>query len=599
MHFKRLYSLFLLLLLPLVSMAADYSVAPMNVGDWLVRLGDATATMPVRVTNYGTQKVSRISYTLYNVTTQKSEGEREMTLSTPIDNGETATIQVPLGAGPTFGQDELIFTVTKVNGNYNSASVNYTYVERYTVKKVAHKRVLVEDYTGTWCQYCPAGIIAMESLARLYPDDFVGVSIHCYNDRLASSVAYQDGMISKWAQSFPSVYMNRKDKLAGWDGRSMFENACKLVTPFEMGVKARWNAAKTNINVEASVEACMSQSSDVTYAVAYVLTVSGLTGYNQQVNPSYKTENNDPVFDPEFAVFKNLDNYYQGGYFNTALTFNDVVIASQGISSGVSETAFSQLAVGSPRYYQTSFDNIGQYSVVQDPTKLTVIAMLINQKTGQVENVAKCSVSEPTSSFTLNFNKSPWQTLYSDRAYTLPSGVEAYAVDETGQLLAFSDGTSTTDVAAHTALLLKSTQGSSYTISYTDRQGSAPTANSLYGSSEDVPTYAPGEQTDADVYYYKLANDTKKGIGFFWGATDGAAFTSKANRCYLVLNRSKLSASKRQGFSLEGDLTGISTTISPASSSPQTLFDLTGKPIKAAQGAGVYIMDGKKVVKTK
>ena len=599
MQLKRLYLFFLLLLLPLVSMAADYSVAPMNVGDWFVKLGDATATMPVRVTNYGTQEVSRISYALYNVTTQKSEDEREIALTAPLGNGETTTIQVPLGPGTTFGKEEFTFTVTKVNGNYNSASVNYTYVERYTVKKVAHKRVLIEDYMGLWCPHCPAGFIAMESLARLYPNDFVGVSIHC-SDELSSSTAYQDGMESKWAPGKPSVWMNRKDKLAGWDGRNMFENNCKVVTPFEMGVKARWNAARTNIEVEASVEACMSQSSDVTYAVAYVLTISGLTGYDQQVNPSYKTEDNDPVFDPEFDLFKNLDNYNYGGYYNTALTFNNVAIASQGINTGISETAFSQLAVGSPRYYQTSFDNIGQYSLVKDPTKLTVIAILINQKTGQVENVAKCSVSKPSSSFTLSFDKAPWQTLYTDRAYTLPAGIKAYTIDETGELESFADGTNTTDVAAHTALLLKSTQGSSYTVNYTNRQGAAPTTNCLYGASEETTTYAPGELTDNDVYYYKLALDAQKGIGFYWDATDGAAFTSKAGRCYLVLNRSKLGANKRQGFSLNNStVTDIFSTFSSTSPSPKNFYDLSGKPIKAAQGAGVYIIDGKKVIKTK
>ena len=596
---KRLYSFALLLLISLVSMAQTYSVAPMNVGNWLVKLGDATATVPIRMTNYGSQAVSRISYTLYNVTTQVSTAERELTLSSPLGKGETAIVQVPLGAGQTYGKDEFTLNVTKVDGNYNSASVGYTYIDRYTVKKIPHRRVLVEDYTGLWCQYCPAGIIAMESLARFYPEDFVGVSIHC-TDRLSSTVAYQDGMESKWGSSKPSVWMNRKDKLAGWDGRDMFVNKSKEVTPFEVGVKARWNATKTDIQVEATVEACMTQEADVTYAVAYVLTISGLTGYNQQVNSSYKTENNDPIFDPEFAPFKNLDNYYNGGFYNTALTFNDVAIASQGINTGVAETAFSQLAVDGPHYYQTTFDNISQYSLVKDPTKLTVIAILINQKTGQVENVAKCSVSEPSTSFELSFDSAPWKTPYSDRAYTLPVGIEAYAVDEAGHLLPFADGTRTVNVAAHTALLLKSTQGSRFTIAYTDNAGTAPAVNSLYGFDQDAQTFAPQQLTDADVYYYKLAKDASKGIGFYWGAADGGVFTSKANRCYLVLKRSALSASMLRGFPLEGDATGIISTTSPTITSPASpIYDLSGKQVKAPQGAGVYIIGGKKVVRVK
>lgn len=596
---KRLYSLALMLLISLVSMAQTYSVAPMNVGNWLVKLGDATATVPIRMTNYGSQAVNRISYTLYNVTTQVSTAEREFTLSSPLGKGETAIVQVPLGAGSTYGKNEFTFHVTKVDGNYNSASVGYTYIDRYTVKKIPHRRVLAEDYTALWCPNCPSGIIAMESLERLYPDDFVGVAVHS-TDALASSVAYQDGMMAKWGSSYPSVWINRKEKVGGWDGRDMFVNNSKVPTPFEIGVKARWNAAKTDIQVETTVEACMTQEADVTYAVAYVLTISGLTGYNQKVDASYKTENNASVFDPEFAPFKNLDNYYNGGTYNTALTFNHVAIASQGINTGVAETVFSQLAVDGPHYFQTTFDNISQYSLVNDPTRLTVIAILINQKTGQVENVAKCSVSEPSTSFELSFDSAPWKTLYSDRAYTLPVGIEAYAVDEAGHLLPFADGTHATDVAAHTALLLKSAQGSRFTIAYTDNAGTAPAVNSLYGFDQDAQTFAPQQLTDADVYYYKLAKDASKGIGFYWGTADGGVFTSKANRCYLVLKRSALSASMLRGFPLEGDATGIVSTTSPSIDSPTSpIYDLSGKQVKAPHGAGVYIIDGKKVVRVK
>ena len=40
------------------------------------------------------------------------------------------------------------------------------------------KRVLFEEATGTWCQWCPRGAVYMDSLHKVYPTTAMLVAVH-------------------------------------------------------------------------------------------------------------------------------------------------------------------------------------------------------------------------------------------------------------------------------------------------------------------------------------------------------------------------------------------------------------------------------------
>ena len=71
-----------------------------------------------------------------------------------------------------------------------------------------NKRVLIEDYTGTWCQYCPRVSYAI-SQVRLQTSDAVVVAIHRGNDpyNFAAASALET-MIA--LQGYPTGMLNRK-----------------------------------------------------------------------------------------------------------------------------------------------------------------------------------------------------------------------------------------------------------------------------------------------------------------------------------------------------------------------------------------------------
>lgn len=48
---------------------------------------------------------------------------------------------------------------------------------------------VIEEATGTWCGWCVHGIVAMNQLEELYPDSFIGLSIHGDDAYVADSYA--------------------------------------------------------------------------------------------------------------------------------------------------------------------------------------------------------------------------------------------------------------------------------------------------------------------------------------------------------------------------------------------------------------------------
>ncbi|MDD5861438.1 MAG: choice-of-anchor J domain-containing protein [Prevotella sp.] len=82
-----------------------------------------------------------------------------------------------------------------------------TYVVKDTVTSYQRK-ILGEEYTGTWCAYCVRGIVALNKLRETADDWFVGIAVHsdeAFNNNYIkgiSSIYYPSGL--------PNGFMDRK-----------------------------------------------------------------------------------------------------------------------------------------------------------------------------------------------------------------------------------------------------------------------------------------------------------------------------------------------------------------------------------------------------
>lgn len=115
--------------------------------------------------------------------------------------------------------------------------------------------------------------------------------------------------------------------------------------------------------------------------------------------------------------------------------------------------------------------------------------------------------------------------------------------------------------------------------------------NLLVAVSED------GVLKGEDGYkYYKLAYDNstnRTGLGFFWGAANGAPFKVVAGLAYLAVPDA-VAASVKSGLQFP-DPAGV--VVVKASETDGKIYTLSGQQIDKIKGRGVYIINGKKVVR--
>lgn len=168
----------------------------------------------------------------------------------------------------------------------------------------------------------------------------------------------------------------------------------------------------------------------------------------------------------------------------------------------------------------------------------------------------------------------------------LPDGVKAYSakgLDETGQLVVLSE---VTQLVAYTPYILYSTSGYSGSLSGTvdaNKYGEVVSDGLLRGA------IAPQKRKDGYVL-----QDLGEGAKFY--AMDGVEFLIPEGKCWLEMPKAQASA-PQYGIQI-GATTGI-TAPTTTSTAHGKIYTLDGKEVKTMQPGGIYVVNGKKVLKIK
>lgn len=186
------------------------------------------------------------------------------------------------------GTHTLTFTVTKVNGQPNTSSgASRSVVVNCVDPNIGYFRnFVVEEGTGTWCGFCPSGMVFMETMKDEYPD-IIRIAIHSNDQMLVSS----SSVLMQMFNSFPQIYINRALKIipSESDTYSKFDNYYEN----HIGIPALMEVTALDIEpisdrqmrIKAKARFAIDTNNDNNrYGIAFSITEDGMGPYLQTNN---------------------------------------------------------------------------------------------------------------------------------------------------------------------------------------------------------------------------------------------------------------------------------------------------------------------------
>ena len=255
--------------------------------------------------------------------------------------------------------------------------------------------MLVEQFTGTGCGYCPRGHVGMAKMRETFGDRFAGVAIHQYSNQSSDAMYIASNKYAKLNFSgAPSARINRGievDPYYGSRNSILQDMEAELAIPAMVNVQVSGTFDETNTKVDA--QANLRSLFDGIYKVEFVLTADGLTGTGAGWNQA-----NYYAQYSASQVEEDLAEICKGGKYGTnpiqGYTFNDVAIASSYVS-GSNKVSSQNLTAGETTEvsYTLELPTYAKLKNALQMDKIYVIAILIDND-GRVVNVAKTKVAD-------------------------------------------------------------------------------------------------------------------------------------------------------------------------------------------------------------
>lgn len=174
-------------------------------------------------------------------------------------------------------------------------------------------------------------------------------------------------------------------------------------------------------------------------------------------------------------------------------------------------------------------------------------------------------------------------TYYSNKALKVPAGVTATAYDEDVNAVATYDEGKV--IPAGEAVILQGEANATAKFIVDKTSTATATANNaLHGSDTEATT------TGIGMFYLLSAKNGK--VGFYWGAENGAAFTSGAHKAYLVVPETKA----KPAYIFNGKTTGIKAIETETNEDDNVpAFNISGQRVNKDY-KGIVIKNGKKYI---
>ena len=230
---------------------SENCVTPSDFGRTPVEMGK-TVKVPVKITNNGSNAVTSISYT---ITSGDNTSEEKSVRVSSLGYNASTEVNIPFEADAEEGDVTKILTITKVNGNENTAENNTATGRIVTVAdlKVWPRTVLIEEFSTEYCGWCPVAAGDLHEFLENNPDlaKNVAVAVHhagYYTDWLTVSASSSYTWLYNGGTYAPAFMYDRY----AWDGKTAVESRQSNANGYKARVESRMSfPAYANVNLSA------------------------------------------------------------------------------------------------------------------------------------------------------------------------------------------------------------------------------------------------------------------------------------------------------------------------------------------------------------
>lgn len=324
------------------------------------------------VKNVGTNSISSVE-----ISWNDGTGDHKERVTAYISANQQREVTHPIPTSySSVATKNITVSITKVNDQDDSDTSNNSMVAMTSVvSEFIPKKVVFEEGTGTWCGWCPRGMVALKQVNEDFPNDQITIAVH--NGDPMASAAYNSGSAFT---GFPGMHVDRE--LKGVDvNPSSINNyvATRKLMASPANLSGDFSIVGDQLVANASAKFFINNA-NANYKMSVVVLEDGIVGTANGYRQSNYYANNAQG---EMGGYESLPNPVPAAQ----MVYDHVGRALLGGYHGQDGSIPTSLSVGSTANYTFNYTIPADYK----SDKISAVLLLLDAADGTIISGAKLS----------------------------------------------------------------------------------------------------------------------------------------------------------------------------------------------------------------